>query len=148
MFIIYRYLTFQVNVPDGKDIAVELIMTDKGNSKRRLVISTTVRENSMTPLHAKLNLGLIKRQIWLNLCFDMVSLIEDTFTRQTFNSLDSISLSGTCKLRRIFTMRNQPPDTSDTSDTGTVVIDYSQLENIPPSLQFSSTIQYVTQVLT
>ena len=49
---------------------------------------------------------------------------------------------GTCKIRRAFTMKRQPPDTSDSPDEFTS----EQLETIPASLQFSSTVNYVTQV--
>ena len=48
---------------------------------------------------------------WLNLCFDMVSLVGDIWRGQTFKALESISISANCRLRRIFTMKVQPPDT-------------------------------------
>jgi len=31
----------------------------------------------------------------------------------SFGSLEAITVSGNCKLRRIFTMKRQPPDTTD-----------------------------------
>ena len=48
---------------------------------------------------------------WLNLCFDMVSLVGETWRGQTFKALESISISANCRLRKIFTMKIQPPDT-------------------------------------
>ena len=83
-----RYLVTQVFVPISKDFAIELMMTDVGGNKRRVVLSTSVREISATPLHAKLPLSLIKRDSWVNLCFDLVSILSDAFPGQTFNNLD------------------------------------------------------------
>ena len=48
---------------------------------------------------------------WLNLCFDMVSLVGETWRGQTFKALESISISANCRVRKIFTMKVQPPDT-------------------------------------
>ena len=41
----------------------------------------------------------------------MVSLVGDIWRGQTFKALESISISANCRLRRIFTMKVQPPDT-------------------------------------
>lgn len=139
----------QVYIRSGKDFSVELAMTDGSNSKRRLVMSTSIREMSISPLHSKLSLSLVKRDSWLNLCFDLVSLLSDVFLRQTFKSLDCIVVSGNCKIRRIFTMRNRPPDTTDYVEfgvAGDAESEHSLVENIPPSLQFANTVSYATQV--
>nr|XP_039265245.1 protein CFAP20DC-like [Styela clava] len=156
LFLTQRYLTFQVFIPFGKDFSVELSMTDSTNSKRRLLMSTSIREMSITPLHAKLNLSIIIRDNWLNLCFDLVSLLSDIFLKQKFKSLDSIVVAGSCKIRKIFTMRNQPPDTTESDSTTNSPINglgdaqhgRFQLENVPPNLQFASTVAYMTQVIT
>ena len=50
---------------------------------------------------------------WLNLAIDMVSVVGELFRGQTFKSLDSILISASCKLRKIFTLKDQPPDTTD-----------------------------------
>ena len=50
---------------------------------------------------------------WLNLCLDMVSLVGETWSGQTYRAIDHITVSANCKLRRIFTMKSQPPDTTD-----------------------------------
>jgi len=92
----------QVFVPLAKDFAVELTMTDIKNNKRRVVLSTSVRDISMTPLHAKLSLSLIKRDVWLNLSIDLVSLISDVFPSQTYKSLESFSMSGSFQLSLYF----------------------------------------------
>jgi len=43
----------------------------------------------------------------------MVNVVGETWPGQTFGKIDSITISANCKLRRIFTMKNQPPDTTD-----------------------------------
>lgn len=147
-----RYLILQVYVPLSKDFSIELAMTDTTGSKRRVMMSTSAREISITPLHAKLNISLVKRDTWLNLCLDLASLVSDIFLRQTFKCLDFLVIAGNCKVRKIFTMRNQPPDTT-ASDCESIEYSHAkqscfQLENVPQSVQFSSTVMYMTQVIT
>nr|CAB3227123.1 uncharacterized protein C3orf67 homolog [Phallusia mammillata] len=142
--LIQRFFVAQVLIPLSKDFAVELMMTDIKNGKRRVVLSTSVKDIAPTPLHAKLPLSFVKRDVWLNLCFDLVSLISDVFPSQTFKSLESVALSGNCKVRRAFTMKNQPFDSSGLPDDPT---NTGPCESIPNSLQFSSTVQFVTQVI-
>lgn len=45
---------------------------------------------------------------WVNLTFDLASLINDIWKNQTFKSIDSISICANCKLRKIFTLKNLP----------------------------------------
>lgn len=50
---------------------------------------------------------------WLNLVLDLSSLVSECWKGQTYKSTESICASANCRLRRIFTMRAQPPDTTD-----------------------------------
>jgi len=84
----------QVYVPLSKDFAVELAMTDINNSKRRLMLSTSFKDLSSTPLHAKLPLAILKRDMWLNLCLDLRSFINEMFPNQTYKSLEDFTISG------------------------------------------------------
>jgi len=43
----------------------------------------------------------------------MRSLVAEAWPDTSFSSLEGIAIAGSCKLRRIFTMRGQPPDTTD-----------------------------------
>ena len=40
-----------------------------------------------------------------------MSLVNDTWRGETYKMLDSVSISANCRVRKIFTMKNQPPDT-------------------------------------
>uniref|UniRef100_A0A5F9D6H1 CFAP20 domain containing n=1 Tax=Oryctolagus cuniculus TaxID=9986 RepID=A0A5F9D6H1_RABIT len=61
--LIQRFLVLQIYVPLGQDFSTELLITDLGNIKRRLYLSTVHKELSSTPLHAKIPLFMIKRKI-------------------------------------------------------------------------------------
>lgn len=50
---------------------------------------------------------------WLNLCVDLVSIVGETWRGQTYRSIESVCVSANCKLRRIFTLKSQPPDTAE-----------------------------------
>lgn len=50
---------------------------------------------------------------WLNLCVDLVSIVGETWRGQTYRSIESVCVSANCKLRRIFTLKCQPPDTAE-----------------------------------
>ncbi|CAK8682363.1 unnamed protein product [Clavelina lepadiformis] len=143
--LIQRYLVTQVFVPISKDFAIELMMTDVGGNKRRVVLSTSVREISATPLHAKLPLSFVKRDSWVNLCFDLVSILSDAFPGQTFNNLDCFSISGNCRFRRVFTLKCQPFDTTLSSDDEE--INNFHIETIPSNLQFATSLSFATQVI-
>uniref|UniRef100_A0A8C3F8U3 CFAP20 domain containing n=1 Tax=Chrysemys picta bellii TaxID=8478 RepID=A0A8C3F8U3_CHRPI len=111
--LIQRFLVLQIYVPLGQDFSTELLVTDLGNIKRRLYLSTVHKELSVTPLHAKLPLFTIKRKIWCNLCIDLVAFTSEIFKGAVFQSLDGIIISANCKLRKIFTLKSKPQDTAE-----------------------------------
>eukprot|EP00057_Strongylocentrotus_purpuratus_P012425 XP_011666899.1 PREDICTED: uncharacterized protein C3orf67 homolog [Strongylocentrotus purpuratus] len=150
LVLIQRYLVIQSFVPLGQDFSMELGVTDMGNNKRRLFFSTAQKETSATPLHAKVPLTIIKRAIWLNLTVDMVSLVGEMFRGQTFKSLDTIIISACCKLRKIFTLKDQPPDTTDDDESYDCTPSTNSAANIssvPKACQFTSDFPHHTQVL-
>ncbi|XP_027496577.1 uncharacterized protein C3orf67 homolog isoform X3 [Corapipo altera] len=111
--LIQQFLTLQIFVPLGKDFSTELLITDLGNIKRRLYLSTVHKELSVTPLHAKIPLFMIKRKIWCNMCIDLAAFTSEIFRGAVFQSLDGIIISANCKLRKIFTLKSKPQDTAE-----------------------------------
>lgn len=111
--LIQQFIIFQIWIPKGGDFSIELAVTDLGNNKRRLNFSTTSKGSAPDPLHAKISLSVIKRGIWMNLCLDMVSLVKESWRGQTYKAIEGVSISANCRVRRIFTMKVQPPDTTD-----------------------------------
>uniref|UniRef100_H3ADK5 CFAP20 domain containing n=1 Tax=Latimeria chalumnae TaxID=7897 RepID=H3ADK5_LATCH len=120
--LIQRYLVLQIFVPLGQDFSAELLLTDLGNIKRRLYLSTVHKELSATPLHAKIPLSFVKRKIWCNLGIDLVSFTSEIFKGAVFQSLDGIVVSANCKLRKIFTMKLQPQETAEEDGLWTISI--------------------------
>ncbi|XP_035308266.1 protein CFAP20DC isoform X3 [Cricetulus griseus] len=137
--LIQRFLVLQIYLPLGQDFSTELLITDLGNIKRRLYLSTVHKELSSTPLHAKIPLFMIKRKIWCNLCIDLVAFTSEIFKGAVFQSLDGIIVSANCKLRKIFTLKSKPRETADKDDEPT--------DMIPRSCQLATDVPHVTQLL-
>ncbi|XP_076400643.1 protein CFAP20DC isoform X7 [Peromyscus maniculatus bairdii] len=158
--LIQRFLVLQIYIPLGQDFSTELLsrlikhklprpipcggmhaaeITDLGNIKRRLYLSTVHKELSSTPLHAKIPLFMIKRKIWCNLCIDLVAFTSEIFKGAVFQSLDGIIVSANCKLRKIFTLKSKPRETADKDDEPT--------DMIPRSCQLATDVPHVTQLL-
>ncbi|KAL2299913.1 hypothetical protein Nmel_012769, partial [Mimus melanotis] len=146
--LVQQFLTLQIFVPLGKDFSTELLITDFENIKRRLYLSTVHKELSVTPLHAKIPLFMIKRKIWCNMCIDLVTFTYEIFRGAFFRSLDGIIISANCKLRKIFTLKFKPKDTAEEDGTRIVTPGpYEASVDIPPTCQINSDVPQVTQVL-
>ncbi|XP_048054865.1 uncharacterized protein C3orf67 homolog isoform X4 [Megalobrama amblycephala] len=141
--LIQKFLILQVNVPLGKDFSTEFLVTDEEHLKRRLYLSTVHKELSATPLHARIPLASLIRNTWCNLCVDLDSLTTEIFRGKRFLSLDGIIISACCKLRRIFTMKNEPADCMD----GGLEIRNGPKEEIPRNCQFPTEVQHVIQLV-
>ncbi|KFO84760.1 Uncharacterized protein C3orf67, partial [Buceros rhinoceros silvestris] len=133
--LIQQFLTLQIFVPLGQDFSTELLITDLGNIKRRLYLSTVHKELSVTPLHAKIPLFTVKRKIWCNVCIDLVAFTSEIFRGAVFQSLDGITISANCKLRKIFTLKSKPQDTAEE-------------DVIPRTCRLNTDVPQVTQLLT
>ncbi|XP_027443414.1 protein CFAP20DC isoform X3 [Zalophus californianus] len=146
--LIQRFLVLQIYIPLGQDFSTELLITDLGNIKRRLYLSTVHKELSSTPLHAKIPLFMIKRKIWCNLCIDLVAFTSEIFKGAVFQSLDGIIVSANCKLRKIFTLKCKPKDTADKdAGYGVPFPTAEPTDIIPRSCQLTTDVPQVTQLL-
>ncbi|XP_061642180.1 uncharacterized protein C3orf67 homolog isoform X2 [Phyllopteryx taeniolatus] len=142
--LLQRFLALQVNIPQGKDFSMELVITDVGHLKRRLYLSTVHKELSATLWHAKLPLARLKRNIWTTLFVDLVSFTGESFKAARFLSLDGITLFASCKVRRIFTVKTEP--TVMTSDD-MFLSGASVMDQIPRSCQFPPNVCHECLVL-
>ncbi|XP_017675992.1 PREDICTED: uncharacterized protein C3orf67 homolog isoform X2 [Lepidothrix coronata] len=146
--LIQQFLTLQIFVPLGKDFSTELLITDLGNIKRRLYLSTVHKELSVTPLHAKIPLFMIKRKIWCNMCIDLAAFTSEIFRGAVFQSLDGIIISANCKLRKIFTLKSKPEDTAEENVKRVVPsVPRDPTDVIPRTCQLNRDVPQVTQVL-
>lgn len=140
-YLIQPYLVIQCFLVAGEHANFELGLTDVNKNKRRYVISSFNREFKSNTLHVSLPMQDLKRGVWMNLVFDLTQLITSSFRAQTFRALDSIAISGSVKVRRIFTMKMKPKDTTGEYDFAT-----NGTESIHKSVQFPIGVDHITQI--
>ncbi len=99
-----RFLVLHIFVPVGFSWAVELVMSDLSGIKRRVNITTTQGKQEVKYFSFRYPIEHLQRGIWLFLAIDVFSFMN-VFKGQTFRSLDQLTISSSCKLRRIFTMK-------------------------------------------
>ncbi|XP_024125430.1 uncharacterized protein C3orf67 homolog isoform X8 [Oryzias melastigma] len=140
--LIQRFLVLQVNIPLDHDFSTELVITDSDHQKRRLHLSTVHKQLSATIWHARIPFIGLKRNTWSTLCIDLVSMASELF--KGFLTLDGITLFATCKVRRIFTMKEEP---SAMSRDGTFLSVASLMDIIPHNFLYPASVNQTTQVL-
>ncbi|KAI8853751.1 hypothetical protein BC829DRAFT_382049 [Chytridium lagenaria] len=127
----------------GQAISIELCLTDLNHNKRRFFLTTATKTIKQTALHVTLPLSILKRGLWINFCIDLQYLISETYRGQTFRSLDFISLVGTFRLRKIFTLKNRPCSYNELDNN----LEVTCFEDLPRVLQFGSGVEFSTQLL-
>lgn len=100
-------LSLQLSIPDAKAFSVEFSITDSKRTRRRLIFSTSIKEIAATTLHARLPLVELSRSGWSVLSFDLSELVSESFGA-SFARLDAIVIGASCRLRRVFTLREPP----------------------------------------
>ena len=74
-----------------------------------------------------------------------MSLVGHVFRGETFSALERISVSAACKIRKIFTLKNRPVET--TTDRRATTETENDFQLIPKAVQIpSSDITVLTQV--
>jgi hypothetical protein len=81
-------------------------------NKRRIIFHSGAKEITVKFLHARIPLHIFKRKVWVNLAIDVLGFVTRCFKDFVFQSIDSITITSFCKLRKIFTMRNPLCDDS------------------------------------
>ncbi|KXZ42223.1 hypothetical protein GPECTOR_179g246 [Gonium pectorale] len=127
------HLLLQLEVGVGVPFSLELGLTDAGGTRRRVILSSSFSELKSTPLHCQVPFAAVPRELWLNLVLPLADLAAVLFrpggpgggggggggggtgaagggggAATAFRSLDSLQLAGTCRLRRIATLRDMP----------------------------------------
>ncbi|KAG2526255.1 hypothetical protein BBO99_00001211 [Phytophthora kernoviae] len=83
-----RFVVLQLLVPFTRSFSVEICFSDF----QKLPLDT----------------GDLPRDQWMNLVFDLQALSEVYFPDTGFRSMESICVGGSCRLKRIFTMKDAP----------------------------------------
>lgn len=103
--LIQSYIMFQIYIESLKIFTIEISITDTSNIKHRLFFSTSNKEFSYTEQYCRIPLRNLPTGVWINLSIDILSFISECFKSHTFKSIDFISLSANCKIRRVYSMR-------------------------------------------
>ena len=132
-------LVLQVLVPEDRPFSVELSVTDRQRTRRRLILSSSFNEVKTTPLHCQMPMGTqIRKDVWMNLVIDVAGLVAACFGEQ-MGTIDLLEIGGCCKLRRVFTVKEAPPTCSgDMGGAG------HRTTTLPRNLNFLPGVQHET----
>ena len=102
----------QIYIPLGKNLHIEVGITDSAKTKRRLIFHNGAFKDTIVanPLHARIPIAQFRRNQWLNLSLDIGAFAHHCFKGVNMRSIDLIVVTASCKLRRIFTMKNPLQD--------------------------------------
>lgn len=139
-----RFLILQLHIPLARSFAVEIGFADFQKIRRRFVFASAFRETVMNALHVQIPFGVsVTRDRWMNLVFDLQALTETYFTGSTFRSVESLYISGSCKLKRVFTMKDAPAwdhRQQPVSGAGSVLVaSHADMREIPKQFVFTTT---------
>ena len=108
------YLVFQMLLPTGQYVSLEIVVADQEGTRRRLILSTSFCDIKSTPLHARVPLpdALVPCDRWTNLALDLPALTASLWAEQRaeFKSVEGVSVGATCALRKIFTTKSPPQE--------------------------------------
>eukprot|EP00347_Sterkiella_histriomuscorum_P008665 403344229 len=164
--IIHRYLVIQMFLAPGDPFSCELHIKDKHNNRRRLMLVEGSKDIVCNSMHARIPNGLIKKNIWLNLCIDIQSFVNECFgkAQQTasnpiqsasnfYKCLEQIQIEGHLRIRKVFSSRSQIPcEFGDLNNqqiiTGSgTVQELAEVEFLPKSLDFNQSVNSNNQLL-
>eukprot|EP00516_Mucochytrium_quahogii_P002196 CAMPEP_0203751976 /NCGR_PEP_ID=MMETSP0098-20131031/5963_1 /ASSEMBLY_ACC=CAM_ASM_000208 /TAXON_ID=96639 /ORGANISM=" , Strain NY0313808BC1" /LENGTH=645 /DNA_ID=CAMNT_0050641945 /DNA_START=268 /DNA_END=2202 /DNA_ORIENTATION=+ len=121
-----RYLVVQLCLPVTSDpFSLELTLSDSQRTRRRVVVSTGFRTIVANPLHVQLPLCggycpdmdftetgigqyLLPRGVWMSLVVDLQDMVSSNFPGIHHRALEAFAISGFCKLRQVFTLKDMP----------------------------------------
>ena len=133
-------LVLQVLVPEERPFSVELSVTDRQRTRRRLILSSSFTEVKTTPLHCQMPMGAqIRKGTWMNLVIDVAGLVAAGFGEQ-MATVDLLEVGGCCKLRRVFTVKEAPPCSEGGGGRGGGA-------SLPRALNFPPGVQHETCVV-
>ena len=104
--IINNVLIFQILLLSEKSFSIEVRVTDNSDSKRRLNFSTSFKEIETHEFHIQMPLKLLIANVWTNLYINIGDLLSQSFANKIIKCIDYISISGSCKVRKIYAIKN------------------------------------------
>jgi hypothetical protein len=73
-------------------------------TKRRIILSNTISKTETKPFLIRMSSRNIQCGCWINACFSMNGFVSGSKGHK-YRSLEGLSISGTYKIRRIFTTK-------------------------------------------
>lgn len=140
--LVQPYLVLQVFLPLSEGFTLEVGITDSSSIKRRLIFSSASKAYAITPLHSRIPNSSFVRGSWANISIDLVSFVNRCFPGNSYRSVDTISLTALCKLRKIYTMRGPLIDTTEEAEM------FPNTEEVPKNLDFPPGVDYLNQLVT
>ncbi|KAK9806821.1 hypothetical protein WJX72_003835 [[Myrmecia] bisecta] len=141
MALLQPFLVLQLYLTPGQPLSIELSVVDQEGTHRRLYLSTAFTEIKITPLHCQIPLTLVQRGAWVNLAVHVADLVAAAFKGVAFQAVNLLILSAVFKVRRIFTLKDQPPDPSASG------LGAARSVPLPMQFDFPAGIATTTQVL-
>jgi hypothetical protein len=106
--IVQTYIVFQLYLYSTKNFFIEIDFTDTNNIKSRFLFSTNLKILTVNFFTSVIPIIQLPIGNWINLSIDILSFINSNFkNKKTFKKIDFISVSGSLKIRRIFSMRGK-----------------------------------------
>ena len=111
-------LVFQCFASASARFAFEVRVVDTANARRRLVFSSSFTEVKTSPLHCQVPLRDLPRDEWVNVLLPLAELVPACFGSASvgYKAVESIAIRGTCKIRKIFTLRGDMQAQAWTTD--------------------------------
>ena len=111
-------LLFQFMLYNTKSFSIEIGIKDKGDTKRRFNITTSVKDVDQKNLYVKIPLNDYPLNIWTNLIIDLEDLIQQYFKTQTYKVIDNIHISGCLKIRKVISIKSNDEPIFKSVDMG------------------------------
>eukprot|EP00798_Chlamydomonas_sp_ICE-L_P008142 gene8142-1390_t len=148
MGLLQPNLVIQAFVNQGQGFTADVGLWDSKGTQRRLIVSSSFNELKQTPNLCQVPLGLrysSAKDGWVNLILPLAELVGTLFQNSSFLSVDSLSLFGASKIRRVFTMRNMALDYGGVRESQIPVMG---LGRMPGGFEFPPDVAVVSKVIT
>lgn len=101
--VFFPYVVFQVYLPSNRIFTIELIVTDTTGTRRTLIFTAT-RNIISSAVNTKIPHSGFAKDIWNNLCIDVALFVTESWGT-VFNYVNSIMVTGYCRIRKIFALK-------------------------------------------
>lgn len=106
------YLLFQLLIPHNRQLNIIFKILDSSGHKKRILFTTARIEQMVNSQYAKIHLNKVKKNVWMNLCFDLKGIVDYCFTAYKFTEVINLEVTSFCKLRKIVSLRHPVWDPS------------------------------------